>query len=216
MSAKKFNRILLGILIMLVLATAGGLAFSNFFMKKSADKLVNTKLDNIAYDNQEQSYLQARKDLEKYADLNETLQMILPKTKDQAQAVSELYRIGDETNIKVESITFPSSSLGQKSSAASTNNTSSSSNSSTSTTSSTNSVTQAKTVDGMPGVLGIDISLKLAPTSGDSIDYDDMINFLQKVESNRRSMRIKQITVNTDIENGGVTFELVLTIFVKP
>ena len=189
----------MAVLILLVLATAGGLGFSNIFMKKSADKLIGTKLDNIAYDNQEQTYLQARKDLEKYAALNEIMQKVLPKSKDQAQAVSELYKIGDETNIKVESIQFPSSSLGSKT-----------------TDASASSVTQAKSVDGMPGVLGIDITVQLAPTHGDSISYDDMISFLQKVEVNRRSMQIKQITVNADTKNGGVTFELTLTIFVKP
>ncbi len=197
MTAKTVNRLLLIVLILVIVLTGGVLFVSNYLMRNSANKLVQAKLDNIGFDNAEQSYLQARQYLEEYAELNEVMQKVLPKSKDQAQAVSELYKIGDETGIKIASVQFPSSSLGQKSTNSST-------------------VTQAKAVDGMPGVLGIDVSLSLEPASGLSISYDNMISFLQKVELNRRNMQIKQITVNADIVNGGVTFSAIITIFVKP
>lgn len=195
MTAKNTHKMLMIMLILLIVVAISALFVSNFMMQKSANNLVRAKLDNVGYDSEEQTYLQARKDLGEYTVLNEIIQKILPQSKDQAQAVSELYKIGDETGIKTASITFPSSTLGQKS------------NSST--------VTQAKSVDGMPGVLGIDIAIELEPASGASISYDSMINFLQKVELNRRNMQIKQITVNADTLNGGVTFNMTLTIFVK-
>lgn len=200
MNAQRLNKLLLGLLLLLILATVGMLGFSNILMQRNANKLVEAKLNNISYDSEEQSYLQARKDLEQYASLNEIMQKILPKSKDQAQAVSELYKIGDETGIVVQNIQFPSSNLGQKSSSSG----------------STKTVTQAKAVDGMPGVMGIDITVQLAPVSGDSISYDNMISFLQKAELNRRSMQIKQITVYANTEGSGVTFDITLTIFVKP
>jgi hypothetical protein len=196
MSAKNTYKLLIILLIFLIVIAASALFVSNFMMQKSGDKLIQAKLDNVGYDSEEQTYLQARKDLDEYSVLNEIIQKILPKTKDQAQAVSEIYKIGDETGITIASITFPSSTLGQKSG-------------------NSNSVTQAKTVDGMPGVLGIDIAIELQPASGASISYDSMISFLQKVEVNRRSMQIKQITANADTVNGGVTFNMTLTIFVK-
>jgi hypothetical protein len=196
MTAKNTYKLLMGLLILLIVIAASALIVSNYIMQKSADKLIQAKLDNVGYDSEEQTYLQARKDLDEYSALNEIIQKILPKSKDQAQAVSELYKIGDETGITIASITFPSSTLGQKSGNSS-------------------SVTQAKTVDGMPGVLGIDIAIELQSASGASISYNNMISFLQKVEVNRRSMQIKQITVNADTINGGVTFNMTLTIFVK-
>lgn len=197
MSAKKLNLVMIILVALLVIITGGALFVSNHLMKSSADKLAQAKLDNIGYDSEEQSYLQARQDLEKYAELNEIIKTVLPSSKDQAEAVSELYTIGDETGIVISSVQFPSSNLGQKST-------------------SNSAVTQAKTVDGMPGVLGIDIVIQLAPASGASIPYNNMISFLQKVELNRRNMQIKQITVYADTTNGGVTFDLTLTIFVKP
>lgn len=195
MTAKNTHKMLMIMLILLIVVAISALFVSNFMMQKSANNLVRAKLDNVGYDSEEQTYLQARKDLGEYTALNEIIQKILPQSKDQAQAVSELYKIGDETGIKTASITFPSSTLGQKSNS--------------------NTVTQAKSVDGMPGVLGIDIAIELEPASGASISYDSMINFLQKVELNRRNMQIKQITVNADTVNGGVTFNMTLTIFVK-
>jgi hypothetical protein len=196
MTAKNIHKLLMIMLILLIVIAASALIFSNYMMRKSTDKLIQAKLDNIGFDSEEQTYLQARKDLDEYAALNEIIQKILPKSKDQAQAVSELYKIGDETGITIASIQFPSSSLGEKS----TNS---------------NSVTQAKAVDGMPGVMGIDIAIELQPATGASISYANMISFLQKIEVNRRSMQIKQITVNADTVNGGVTFNVTLTIFVK-
>jgi hypothetical protein len=210
MNAKRFNRLMIALLALVILGGGVMLYFGNHFMQKSANQLIATKLDNIGYDTEEQTYLQARKDLEKYHDLSEVIQKILPKSKDQAQAVSELYKIGDETGIIIDKIQFPNSTLGQKTTTpTSTNNQNSSATNSP-------SVTQALPVTGMPGVLGMDIAISLQPGSGKTISYANMIKFLQKVEVNRRNMQIKQIAVQTDTKNGGVTFQMTLTIFVKP
>lgn len=205
MSAKKFYFLLVGSIAFLVILTGASVYIGTMLMKKSADKLVQTKLDNIGFDTEEQTYLKARKDLAKYKTLNETLQLIIPKSKDQAKAVKELYQIGDETGIVIQSVQFPTSTLGQKKTTGTA-----------SATVSKTGLTQAKAVDGMPGVLGVDINVSLQPASGKTISYDKMIKFLQKVELNRRSMQIKNITVNADTQNGGITFDLTLTIFVKP
>lgn len=212
MTAKRLFYALVGVLIFFIAGSIATLYFGNMFMKKSSNSLVNSKLDNIQADAEELTYLQSRKDLEKYSDLNATIAKVLPKTKDQALAVSELYKIGDETGIVINRIQFPNSTLGQKvakpSAGSSTNQ--------SATTPATPSVTQAKAVDGITGVLGIDIDIGLQPARGLSISYDNMIKFLQKVEANRRNMQIKDISVHADVKNGGVTFDATITIFVKP
>ena len=197
MNAKKTYFLLLGLLLASIVGAIAAIFIGNMIMQKSSDNLVKAKLDSIGADTEEQTYLQARKNLERYSTLNETISQVLPKSKDQAQAVKALYQIGDETGIIVSNIQFPTSTLGQKSTAV-------------------GSVTQAKAVTGMPGVQGIDISIELLPASGKSISYANMIKFLQDVELNRRNMQIKQISVNADVINSGVTFKLTLTIFVKP
>lgn len=199
---------MLGMLGLAIIGAITMLYIGNTLMQKSAKTLIKTKLDNISTDTQEQNYMKARKDLEKYSDLNTAIEKILPKSKDQAQAVSELYRIGDETGIAITRIQFPNSTLGQK--------TSTTTSSGSQTTSTSSAVTQAKAVTGMPGVLGINIDISLQPVSGKSISYNNMIKFLQKVEANRRSMQIQHISVKADSQNGGVTFDATLTIFIKP
>lgn len=221
MTAKKTFYLMVGLLGLMVIGTFVGIYFGNKYMKNSASILVNTKLDNIASDDEEQTYLQSRKNLEKYKSLSETIAKVLPKSKDQAQAVKELYRIGDETGIVIDKIQFPTSTLGQKTATAVPAATPATTANSTPTpTPSTApvapSITQAKPVTGMPGVLGIDVQIGLQPAYGKSISYANMIRFLQKVENNRRSMQIKQINVHADPINGGVTFDTTLTIFVKP
>jgi hypothetical protein len=196
MNAKKAYYVFIAILALCILCVFGAIYIGNSIMQKSSSKLVQTKLEDISADTKEQTYLQARKNLEEYSSLNETISQILPSTKDQAQAVKNLYQIGDANGIIVSDIQFPISTLGESSAS--------------------ESVTQAEKVKGMPGVLGIDINVKLKSVSGDTINYGDLIKFLQEVELNRRSMQIKQITVNADQERGGVQAELTLTIFVKP
>lgn len=213
MTAKKLYFTLIITICLLIVGAGAMMYFGYSFMKKSSDTLVTAKLDNVAAEEQEVNYLQAKKDLEKYKSLGDLLSYILPKDKDQARAVRELYKIGEETNISVDSIQFPASSLGQKA-AATTNATTPTTNTTPATP--TTTVTQAKSVEGMTGVLGIDVDITLKPESGNSIPYDNMIKFLQKLELNRRSMQIKKITVKPDAKNGGVTFNVTLTIFIKP
>lgn len=196
MNAKKAYYVFIAILALCILGVIGTIYIGNNIIQKSSANLIRAKLESTSADIKEQTYLQARKNLEEYSTLNETIAQILPSTKDQAQAVRNLYQIGDETEIIIGDIQFPTSTLGESGSS--------------------ESVTQAQKVKGMAGVLGIDINVRLSPVSGDAISYDNLIRFLQEVELNRRSMQIKQITVNADQQNGGVEAELTLTIFIKP
>ena len=194
---------MIGLLCVFIVAAGAMIYFGTSFMKKSSEALVNAKLDSFAADEQENSFVQAKKDLEKYKDLSVLVEKILPKDKDQARAVSELYKMGAETKVTIDKIQFPSSTLGQKTTASS---------SSTQTTPSTTAVvTQAKAVEGLKSVLGIDIEV----SSGKNLQYDDMIRFLQKIESNRRSMQVKKIVVRPDLEKNVLSFDVTITIFVK-
>jgi hypothetical protein len=203
MNAKKFHYILIGSLVFLVLATGAVIYLANGLMQKTSDSLVAVKLDILGLDQQEKTYIQARKDIEKYSAVSDTVEKVLPEDKDQARAVRELYQIAGETSINIESIQFPSSTLGQK--IAKTPEAASSAQI---------SISQAKPVEGMSGVLGIDMEVRLLSSRGSSssISYDNLNLFLQKVEKNRRSMMIKKISVSPDLKEVNLT----VTIFVKP
>jgi len=199
-----------GALLLLIVGAGAMIYFGTSFMKKSSESLVNAKLDNYATDEQENNFVQAKKDLNKYKDLGALVDKILPKDKDQARAVSELYKMASESGIAIDKIQFPSSTLGQKAMTVTTGSSTTSTPTTAATT--TKTVTQAKAVDGLKSVLGIDIEI----ASSKNLKYDNMIKFLQKIESNRRSMQVKKIVVHPDLEKNVLNFELTVTIFVKP
>ncbi len=105
--------------------------------------------------------------------------------------------MANESRVTIDKIQFPSSTLGA---------------SAASQAQALGGVTQAKPVEGLASVLGVDIEI----VSGKNIHYNDMIQFLQKIESNRRSMQVKKIVVQPDLEKNVLSFEVTVTIFVKP
>lgn len=197
---------MIALLCVLIIGAGAMIYFGSSFMKKKSNALVEAKLDSYTTEQKEKTYLQARKDLEKNKDLNDLVAKILPKEKDQAKAVSELYKIASESGITIDKIQFPSSTLGQKTAVATPGTTQSSS------APATPAVTQAKAVEGLKSVMGIDIEVY----SGKSMKYDNMITFLQKIELNRRSMQVKKITVTPDLEKNVLSFNVTVTTFVKP
>ena len=200
---------MIALLCVLIVGAGAMIYFGSSFMKKKSNSLVEAKLDSYTTEQKEKTYLQARKDLEKNKDLNDLVAKILPKEKDQAKAVSELYKIASESGITIDKIQFPSSTLGQKAVVA----TGTSATQSSSTPAAAAAVvTQAKAVEGLKSVMGIDIDIY----SGKSMKYDNMITFLQKIELNRRSMQVKKITVTPDLEKNVLSFNVTVTTFVKP
>lgn len=211
MTPKRFYFVMIGVFGLGLLAIGATIYFGNSFLQKSSAALVDTKLENKVGEEKERIYIQAKKDLVTYKELGTTIAKVLPKTKDQALAVQELYRIGDETGIVITGIRFPTSTLGVK--AATATNTGAAA---TTPLPAQSSVTQSKAVEGIQGVLGIGVDLELAPARGKTISYEQMLDFLDKIQQNRRSMQITKVTVTPDIKNGGVDASLSVRIFVKP
>lgn len=206
MNAKKFYYGMIALLCAMIAGAGAMIYFGSSFMQKSSVNLVNAKLESFTTEEKEKSYLQARKDLEKYKDLDELANKILPKNKDQAKAVSELYKIASESGIVIDKIQFPTSTLGQKAAATTT------STAKDTAATAASPVTQAKAVEGLTSVLGIDIEV----SSAKGMKYSNMIKFLQKIELNRRSLQVKKISVTPDLSNNVLDFNVTVTTFVKP
>jgi hypothetical protein len=214
MNPKRMFFALIAGLVLTVGLVGGAMYFGYTSMKASSNSLVNAKLDTMLAEEKEKTFIKAKKDLEKYKGLSETLQKILPKDKDQARAVRELYKISDEAGVSIVSITFPSSTLGARTAAPPASTEASKTATSSSVAQST--VSQAAPVSGLPGVQGIDLELSVEGQNDNFTQFSRMVTFLQKVEQNRRSMQIKKITVTPDDATRNVKFELTVTIFVKP
>jgi hypothetical protein len=184
----------------------------NNYLKKSSDTLVKAKLDSRVTEEREKYYIQAKKDLDKYKDVNATLTKVLPKDKDQAKAVAEIGRIADEAGIEIKQISFPSSTLGEKKAAATTTTTPAAN---ATTAPSTPTVTQTKPVEGVSGVLGIETQIQFNSTTSKKLTYPQLLSFLEKIEKNRRTMQVSSISITPKSSNQ-IDAAISVRIFVKP
>jgi hypothetical protein len=128
---------------------------------------------------------------------------VIPNDKDQAEAVLEINQLAQAAGISISSITFPSSTLGSKTSAAA---------------SASKAISQAVPVPGIPGLYSLELTI--TPQVGAStptdkqVTYAKMLDFLNRIENNRRTAQISQ--VNIEPNGGQINFTLVLNIFIKP
>lgn len=200
MNSKRIYFLMLGIVSLLGVGTIGAVYYGDTVLKQSTQKLVALKLDSRVLDEQQTSLVQANKDVAKYADLEKIAKTVVPQEKDQARVVRQLISDAAESGVGIQNITFPSSTLGQTQSKTSTTKT---------------STTQLKTVDGIPGLYLMEITLQ--SDSAKPVSFQQLTNFLAKLEKNRRTSQVSSITVTPDTKNRKlVTFTIAVNVYVKP
>lgn len=184
-----------------VLLLGGIVYLGNASLKEESAKLVDLKATNQTLETQQTNLITAKRDLEKYSDLEEITQEIVPQDKDQALAVREIVTLAEQSGFVLESINFPQSNLGSTSTdkkGASTNNT----------------ITQAVPVAGIKGVY----SLEAVITPKGVLPYAQFLDFLTKLENNRRTAQVTSVKIEP--ATGGntefISFRLNVNLFLKP
>lgn len=184
-NAKKFNYLLIIIIVSFLFGALAITYYGLSIFKKRSDNLVSAKLDLVSLNYRYDTAIQQRNDLIKNSANIELLNKIVPKNKDQALAVAELIKIAGEKNLSIGSFTFPASELGSVSK--------------TATTAATEKITQTKAVEGISGLLGIELTIgqinRKIPAADTGISYKQLVDFLQSIEKNRRTMQIKNIQI---------------------
>lgn len=212
MTAKKAFFITLGSLVLITVLTVAGVAFGTSLLKKKSAELVELKLQDKLIEEQQVALVQANKDIEKYQELETISKTIVPQDKDQAKTVREIITLADQSRIKISSITFPSSTLGTK--PASPAPTTSGDGSTTTPKVQTPAISQVKPVDGITGLYQLEVTINvddIAPT------YNQLIDFLNRLEQNRRTAQVTSISINpSGVNRNLVEFNLTMNVFVKP
>ncbi len=213
MNSKKVFYVMIGVLglacvLMVVVAVLG-----DVFLHKQSEKLVSLKLDNQVIEAQEAALVQAKKDIEKYSELESIAKQIVPQDKDQAKATREIINLADQAGVKIASIGFPASTLGQaapKAVAPAGGETTT-----PAPAAPTSTETQVKAVDGIKNLFQLDITVTSNTTSPAS--YARLIDFLSRLEQNRRTAQVSQITIQPDATNrSALNFSLTITLYIKP
>lgn len=198
----------LSILIFLLIGFSGKNMISNM-----SQKMVELKLKNTTANAQLANLASAKKQVEQYAYFNDVAKTVLPSDKNQAQAVLDISQMADESGIAIQSITFPTSTLGV---AAEKKTDEDAAKASTST-----AISQAKPVEGISGLYSL--SLTITPQSGPGtpadkqVTYGKFLDFLSRIENNRRTAQIASVTVQPATGTAGqFSFQITINIFMKP
>lgn len=168
-------------------------------LKKSSDELVAVKLENRVLDEQQSFLVKAKKDIETYKELNGIAQSVVPQDKDQARTVRDITSIASSLGIKLSSVSFPASTLGQSSKISGAKT----------------AVTQVTPVAGIPKLYEMQITVQ--QDTGAPISYEKFLDFLSKLEKNRRTAQVTSVTIQPTTSNrNNLTFNLVLSTYIKP
>lgn len=222
MTAKKLHRYLQVLFL-------GGLVFSVFIVKYAVDwltesskELTTLRVEVAGMDKKQADLEKAKKTLSDKADEVSTLSMVLPEDKDQARIVQELYAIASQANVTIDSVGFPSSTLG-----AITPKPVTPVEAPTSTPTPTpateqpkpvKTISQATPVKEIPGVQSIELSIGTITSKDASIKgvrYEEMMSLIRLIERNRRTMQIRSIGIGqSETVTGSPTYNLTLSIVI--
>jgi hypothetical protein len=214
MSSKRFFFVMVGVVVLLSAGLIGSTLLANGILSQKADELTELKLENKVIESQQTSIGQAKKDIEKYAELEQIAKSVVPQEKDQAKTVREIIKIAEASGVSIASISFPSSNLGTVVPAPAAPN---EGESASPTTPAAPPLSQVKAVAGINGVYQLDISVQTGTTS--AISYAQLIKFLERLEQNRRTSQVSEIAIKplqTSRSGSRLTFNLGITVYIKP
>lgn len=204
MNSKRVYFGMLGGIVLLIGLCAAGTYFANKMIVAEGDKLLNLKLEDAVAQKQEQTLEQAKKDIAKYEELEKIAKSVVPQEKDQARTVLELVNLAKEANINITSVQFPDSQLGDTAQKGGKNKSQVDKN-----------TTQLTPVEGLKGVYTMEITIVTDPE--DPVAYNQLISYLEKLENNRRTAQVSNISITpSETNRSEVTFSLSLTSYVKP
>ena len=211
MSSKRLYFVLLGLIGLLCVGLLAGVYGINGLLTDQANQLTGLKAKSQALGLEQQSLIKAKKDIQKYGDLEKIAQAVVPQDKNQAEAVREIVNIAAANGVSLAAINFPTSTLGTAvgggvvtpASPLAANN------------SKAGSLSQLQPVKNIPGVYQLLITVQ-----GDSahpVPYNQLIGFLSSLEHNRRTAQVSTISMQPSATNPNLlTFTLGLSEYIKP
>jgi len=221
LTSKSMRLVLLGCLVLLGVLFVAIIFLGLSAIGKESQHMVELKVKSETADNQLSNLEQSRKDIGKYSYFKDIAKTVIPNDKDQAVAVLELNKMAEASGMALQSISFPVSTLGARAAVPTTTAPAASpSSASAATASSSVAISQAKPVTGIPGLYSLELTI--TPESGDNVPadkqvtYAKLLDFLNRIENNRRTAQITDVNIQTADNNKGITFTLKINIFIKP
>lgn len=202
---------MIALVVFLSFLVIGAAVLGDSILRRQSDHLVSAKLENKVLDAEQNALNLAKADLERFSELSDIAKQIVPSDKDQAKTTRELVQIADQAGIKIATITFPQSDLGTKKAAPAKKE----GDPTVTPAPATSKISQAEPAEGIPGLQQLDITLTSDATQTTS--YNQLIEFLELLENNRRTSHVKALTITPGAsDNSTLSFSLTLTVYIKP
>lgn len=225
MSAKKVN-----LYLSLVFVAALGLSlfilrYASNWLTQSSQELISLRAEVAGLNTKQADLDKAKKALADNAAELDTLSKVLPEDKDQARVIQEIYALADQANITIDSVSFPSSTLGAATApkpATTTETLPAGTTSSEAAPAPVKSVSQATPLKEIPGVQSIELSIGTITSKDASIKgvrYEEMMKLIKLIERNRRTLQIRSIGIGQNANTSGAptyNLSLSLVIFIQP
>lgn len=202
---------MIGLVVISVALFGLSVVFGNKILTKQSSKLKDLRLQGELLEAQKTALAAAKSELKTYKDLEQVVNSVVPKDKDQARTVREISKIAEELGITIAEIRFSTSNLGQP---APKPTTTENNQQSSTTTSTTTPPSQVQPVKGITGVYSLEIII--SPPAESYVGYQRFLNFLERLENNRRTAHVKQITILPKRGSDQLYFTLTLNAYVKP
>src|SRR5579884_3646879 len=222
MNSKKLFYILSGTITLFIILTVLGAYELTGLLQKKANALTNDKAKNLSLQNEQTELNQSKKDIVKYQSLYQISQSVVPQNKDQTQAVRQITNLATASGVNIESITFPSSTLGALPGAASAPPQATPSQAGVAATGNNPNLSQLLKVPNIPGVYELQLTVK--SSSNNLATFQELTSYLHALEQNRLTALVSSITIQPSTTTGSQTpqnqvklqFTLVLDIFINP
>jgi hypothetical protein len=207
---KKIYFLMIAVLVILAGMTVGAVVLGSKLLQKKGDELMAQKLDNATLESRQAALKKAKQDIRKYEPEEALAKTIVPQEKNQAATVNQIVSLATATNVRLSSISFPTSNLGQ----AAPKPVATTDGGTTTPKPATPSETQVKPVDGIKGVYQLEVNLQ-SDTSSPS-KYEDLLRFLSALESEPSIGQVSSVVVQpTPKDRSIVNFTIILNVYIK-
>ncbi len=192
MNSKRLYYTCSGLLVLLSIGSIASAYFGYNTLVAKSKTLTGLKVTSSSFEEQERSLIKAKSDISEYRQLQQVAESIVPQEKDQARTVRELVALAEASNIKISGLSFPTSTLGSEKST-------------------TTGPTQLKKVEGIPGLSQLEITV----SSDTAARFETIIDFLARLENNRRTSAISSISITPEQDSGLLKFNFSVQVYIK-
>lgn len=213
-TSKRVWLLMIGLIFLLIVGLFGSAYGVQGLLHGKSTQLVGLKAKFTALNQQKGSLVRAKADIKTYTNLYEIAKVVVPENKNQAETVRQIVKLASANNVRLGSISFPSSTLGNSGQVSSIGVAPPAAAVPAAGPSSA-TLSQLTAVPATPGVYVL--SIIVSSDSNYPSTYPELISFLSALEQNRLTAQVTSlnITPNTNTSDK-FSFILTLNSYIKP